>query len=412
MRKMLALCICAMLLLCSCSNTSDSGQFGTSDYLSDYDVPLGFNQGLLRFCRSDDIYYSIIPADTGSRIMFSDPKSGISGCLCSRPECLHNNADCGAYVLSSHGSGLQVYDGYLYFVATDPNDALKKCIYREALDGTARTEIKTLPAQSYEFNSDMYTQFHRGYCYFAGVKNMVDGATQSYNVSIAAEELSKSKESLQIFNKDYAAEFLSFRMQIIGTKIYYEVSTAKRKQANAFEYENCKIELYCYDIISRKSETIYNGEVPIAAKEIWIEPEKCMYFTAIDGSDAIYSLDFASGETSLLFEVSDSDQAALPFLGDNLAITIADGKIIVKDFSGSILLEKDVTKTESNFSDGAFGVGRMYAASDDEYIYYSYNTLKSFAAYPLDGSEPVILWQSEKTEMPAVPEIVKPAKGK
>ena len=99
----------------------------------------------------------------------------------------------------------------------------------------------------------------------------------------------------------------------------------------------------------------------------------CILQQPSTGQTRFTSLDFASGETSLLFEVSDSDQAALPFLGDNLAITIADGKIIVKDFSGSILLEKDVTKTESNFSDGAFGVGRMYAASDDEYIYHSYN---------------------------------------
>jgi len=398
--------------MCSCSNTLNTGLFNTSDYLPDYDVPIGFNQGILRFCKFDGSYYSILPADSGSRIMFSNPKSGFSGYLCSRPECLHSDANCGAYVLSSYGNGLQVYDGFLYFVASDPNNALKRCIYRETLDGTERTEIKSLPAQSYIFNSDMYTLFHRGFCYFAGVKNTVTNASPSYNVSITAEELSKNKESIQVFDKDYAADILTFRMQIIGTEIYYEVSTAKRNQTNDFEYEECKIELYCYDIISQKSKIVYNGTVSVAAKEIWIESDECMYFTCFDGSDAIYKLDFASGEVVFLFDVSDSEQAAPPSLGDNLAVTIADGKIFAKDFSGNMVLEKDISEAERIFSDGALGIGRMYAASDSEYIYYSYNNLKSFAAYPLDSSEPIILWQSKKTKIPAAPEIAKPAKGK
>lgn len=389
--RLLYVCL-SLLLLCACGHVSrDDDLFGTSEYLPDYDVPRGFTRAFLRFCRWGDTYYCV--EQMSDRLMVCDSESGYSGPLCAKPECLHRDSDCNAYICSGI-SGLQVYDGKLYWAAKAPGNSRIVNIYSEELDGTGRRVVKELPAAILAFNADFYVQFHRGYAYFAGITDKVIKGVPSYHVTINAEELSAGGESIAVFERDYSAGYCTFRMQIIGSKVYYMVSTAERSPDDMFCFVDCKIEVCSWDMVSHETETIFDGNTPIAAREIWIVPDEGMYITSIDGSGGVCRLDFHTKETEFLFDFRGEERECdFPYFAENMVVATGKGYIMAKDFEGNIVFEKDVSETENIFlEENNMGVSEIYAAADDEYIYISYNTMRSYAAYPLDGSEAKVLW--------------------
>lgn len=287
-----------------------------------------------------------------------------------------------------------MYDGKLYWAARPSDNSRKVNIYSEQLDGTGRRIVKELPSDILDFNADFYVQFHRGYACFAGITDKVIHGVPSCRVTIKAEELSADGASITVFEKDFSAAVCTFRMQLIGSRIYYMVSTAERSAEDAFSFVDCRVRVCFWDMVSHETETVFDGNTPIAAREIWIVPDEGMYMTGIDGSGEIHRLDFRTGETEFLFDFREEGrECSYPYFGENLVVAMSKGYIMAKDFEGNTVFSRDVSETEKLFQEGNnMGISRMYAASDDEYIYVSYNTMRSYAAYPLDGSEAKVLW--------------------
>ena len=78
----------------------------------------------LSMVETDTAYYGI--SNFHYFITYNDKSTGISGPLCSDPDCTHNNKYCLAYV-GVHAPLLSAYNGSLYFLApdftNDPKDA-------------------------------------------------------------------------------------------------------------------------------------------------------------------------------------------------------------------------------------------------------------------------------------------------
>lgn len=72
--------------------------------------------------------------------------------LCSRPNCMHNNEDCDAWV--DTGSGIWSFNGHVYWVESIDNiDVLKEGprLFRMKLDGTAHEQLLRLPIHEFDF---------------------------------------------------------------------------------------------------------------------------------------------------------------------------------------------------------------------------------------------------------------------
>jgi hypothetical protein len=126
------------------------------------------------FIETEDSLYSI--PFFGGLIMGWDKTNHIGGPLCGRPECLHNNDQCNAYVGSVPKSSLSLYQNRLYWVGvvkTDPQTRGVPGVYSMNPDGTDRR---------LELNWDYYQEginnayLNQGFVYAVHQKEEVDQA--------------------------------------------------------------------------------------------------------------------------------------------------------------------------------------------------------------------------------------------
>lgn len=87
-------------------------RFDTEEPLKEYDVETQYAYIGMDMCETEAAYYG---RDLLSEFyMYWDKQSGVSGKLCGKVECAHEDTSCNAYVRPSD-SGLTVYEGYLYW---------------------------------------------------------------------------------------------------------------------------------------------------------------------------------------------------------------------------------------------------------------------------------------------------------
>ena len=111
-------------------------------------------------------------------LYYYDKASGLSGVLCPRPECVHdekrNNAECAGYIGSEQPS-LQYYQGKLWYV--NATKGMKIGLFRMNLDGSSKELVHEFDpvGTNLEFgNRRLY--IHRGMIYHAGCRQEVKNA--------------------------------------------------------------------------------------------------------------------------------------------------------------------------------------------------------------------------------------------
>lgn len=71
-----------------------------------------------RIYETEEAYYGVSSGDT-QYIQFMDKKSRVSGVLCGKSECEHNDAECNAFV-GIDARGFCIYTGFLGGMAGNP----------------------------------------------------------------------------------------------------------------------------------------------------------------------------------------------------------------------------------------------------------------------------------------------------
>ena len=292
-------------------------------------------------CESEDDYYFQCSAD--SFIRYYDKASGISGVLCSRPECTHTTSDCNAYANVSRG--FMWYDNKLYWAqhAEDDNAIDLFCMNP---DGTRRQHVQTLPVNSY--SSNCVVRLHRDYIYVGMIENTSKDGQAVCVFSLYRQQLSSPTPQLQCIAQLICDNgSFDYYYQIIDQQLYLSLSH------NTFHDSSMQTQLtlYTYDIsadsLQQLGETCYTD---------WMLSDFYVYnnipHLALYQNNNIFRVERFNVETSS-FETAfqtELDHAIYPSLGDGVAVGYAVidhvPRYVITDYSGQILRQGELPSFE------------------------------------------------------------------
>ncbi len=350
MKKLISLLLCALLalsLLTACSSTeagdtdvtgsNDSGstaaentesgkkpnpnvnyladkKFDTDEYLEGCDA--GFQYYLsCNGCETQDAYYMIGQLLLPKLMQFYDKASGISGPLCAKPECMHNSADCNAYLGGAYS--ICTYDGRIYWIGgTGSDDYLYSC----AADGSDRKEIALLREMppTHQKNYGGMTLFcHRDYCYCAyNTSTVENGATVNHNYLYAISL--KTGEKFEILD-DVSGMYgtgprFDFGMQAVGNDIYILSDDGSVDET----VDTQPIILRVFHSKTRELEKICEIAPPtdniISMGNLKVTPERDIYFSTWhkdDEGNYIYNVEKAIPEENRSETVFTTDSSVM-----------------------------------------------------------------------------------------------------
>lgn len=381
-------------------------KFDTDVYLPDHDVPpamsfMNYWGNMINelMCQSEDTWYYTQKSETGSMIlMYADKATGIGGPLCGRPECLHNNSSCNAYLENaSWPRGLCVYDGQLYWVA----GAGSSKIYRMNLDGTGRSDGTALnPNDDTEVTNGGYARFHRGYVFSSGSKSTVVNGRATNFVAVTAGPM-EGGDQFTIFKKEYAGYTPYCALRFIGNDVYISVFSYFHEDAENFTGYHSLFEVYRWNMKTRESEPVFIGSyedgVEFERYDFRVVPGDGIYLQKkiSDPEDGSYSYiagkySFATGE----FEDIELRGYELringypldrwePNYSEHYIIKWGNHEVYVWDYDGNPVYSVAGIETQMMSQIGA----------DEDYLYLSNSDMRhyEYVAIPLDGGEIIVM---------------------
>ena len=391
-------------------------KFDTDEYLPDYDADPSFYHGYSTssygFCSTEDTIYSFCD-HTGADMLitYTDKATGISGPLCGRPECLHRDATCNAYVhrvrfaygYGGYGYGLSVYDGKLYWIDGGTQ------IVRANLDGTGRETVGEIQTENYEKPHNQMIVFHRGYVYYAGVSNRIINGKDAYVITLKAKPLDGGEEFV-ILEKTVDYSLARILLKPVGNELYIML-----------QYR--VVELYRWDSKARQGESLYSETEPPDGIDYWYENSFLpvagdgIYFTghSEDKTEAgyeiryIFKYSFADGEVKTVMTFNDEEDrffrtgwySNMRFTRDYL-VTLHIDKLDDGTYERALCVfdyDKNLVMTKPMY--GNRGI-QEFLGADGEYIYFfsigqeifSSDTLHEWGDFifaPLDGGEFLVI---------------------
>ncbi len=385
--------------------------FDTEEYLPDYDADPSFIFGSsnsvrdFSVCSTDTAIYSSLAGSGNSRYLYrTDKETGVSEPLCADPECNHFFVqDCSA-IVSRNITGLQVYDGKLYWV-----DQSKYQLRRINLDGTDPETVSTLSRDIALLRGGGDSAFiHRGYLYMSSATQEEVNGRNLARIRIAAQSLD-GKDSFLLLDKYLNLFYLYFAVRPVGNSLYILLT-------NSNSGEQVYFELFRWDIATREGQRLYSndGEDPnkILSYGSWsfqVVPGDGIYFTQlerlsnpdnIDGrfvQTNIMKYAFDTGEVTEVFHLYDGpsfNYSEPIYTPDYLAVRCGEsGKndeqyINLYSYDGTLIRQLDLK---------GYGFS-SYLGIDGENIYAQYfppaeneSRLNSLLAIPLDGSDPFVV---------------------
>ena len=219
-------------------------KFDTDDPLPAYDCDTSFDFGCPIASDGTTVFTAVIAEDGNTYMMFYDKASGITSPLCGKPECFHDEADCGAYLCGNMESvvSLSVYDGMLYWAQWRGSVRL----FRSKTDGTAREELKTFPG------GNSTTAFlHRGYLYIKNLSSTIVDEKPVTNTTLTAYPLDGG-DAVPILSFD------SYDMTVkpLGNTIYIMAKNVEGRDLGINEWGTEEYELYAWDTKTRRADLL------------------------------------------------------------------------------------------------------------------------------------------------------------
>ena len=354
-------------------------------------------------------------------IKYVDKATGISGVLCGKPECRHNDSDCNAYVMMP--KFLFVDSGRLYWITTESTQLspFTDCVYSMAPDGTDRRKEAELPPDlspsGISFNHYLLCD---GWIYYSTVSDEIKDGVQTHYNYVAAASLASKQESATVIllEETNAALYDDASIQFYGGYLYILTSNYNVSSGEDEYLADCRLRRWRAE--TGELETLYEDyRSPLNfTSELWVT-DGGVFFNRNTSPTAdaplenrIYRYDFDSGECEHIFDNGMYGWPDQTLIADDLITGyglmkndggIYDFYVVLKDFEGNVLVDKTYTL---DIRDGYTGYGRYgirFLGRDEEYAYYSFSgssdniNYVSIISAALDGSGArVMCTQSEQ----------------
>ncbi len=367
-------------LLSSCGTPAEADtslllddKFDTAEFLPEYDFRNEFGKWR-EMCESEQAYYfSLID---NPYLYYYDKESGISGVLCGKPDCDHSNVSCNAYLAG--GSGLALYDGYLYWTQAPST------LFRMKLDGTERETFQSLQGG---LSSSVW--LHRGYIYsIQEISSVVDGKSTT-SIRLSQEVLGDPDRELVVILEQEAVDYF---YQVLGNTIYLGLEQYSTVEDTTGTIST--LSLYAYDSATGKLDTLVerSDSFPFNFRDMRCLENK-IYFSAYNETNsALYQY---NANTHSIDLVRETGLAMALHLGENYAFGVTgqnDVLFSIQDFDGNVLREGQII-TDPTLSIDVWGVIPKCLTSDKVLVLLvdlrpegSPDTLYEV---PLDPSKPI-----------------------
>lgn len=393
MKRLTALLLAFVVLLTLTACGEESGKAIDTNIENSTDLDRAFAHAAMfgKVCATENTVYFAHALD-GNMIHYLDKETGISGPLCGKPECFHNNSSCNAYVADAQM--LSLYDGRLYFVERNYSAIT---VYSMALDGTDRREVRKIDAQLYPRTySVTFVVLHRGYVYAAFIKKEIANGEEASSSYVCAFSLDPEEKPFVIMEEETDLDS-DIVIQPYGDELY--ILTCEYVDDNGpedwpYRYD---IKIRRWNAQTREMETLYHDgkSSRTIIRELWTMDDGLL-IALMDNREAaadICMYDFESGELIKLFTVAplSTNVRARVGIADNfvsgnyLNDDTGEFYVILKDFEGNVLLE-DTYEIEHPF------IEPRLCGIDEDYAYFYGFTFSSKMKYlsiisvALDGS--------------------------
>ena len=344
---------------------------------------------------TDETVYMYHP-DEGL-IMFIDKATGIWAPLCGKPECLHNDETCGAYVGSSCYA-LRVYDGKLYWLQGIKEFGFPFRLVRCGLDGTSRETVWTVDVSSSkssfnynEFFSDLSSVFiHRGYIYFTSCGLIVVDGESRGRFRVAAMPIDGG-EPFMILDTETDEGYNAPRCCTVplDDDVYIMLFSGSGRDLLNDIWGTERLEFYKWNSETKKTEEliVYDNDTPMVSVEAQgflpvrddgIYFQKVLEYQRDDGEyDSCVTVCKYSFETGEIEDVvprlHDGDFDSFFFMSftKDYILGYSWGTAYVFDYEGNLVAVKE------NLTEYEYPSVNVVGA-DEKYIYYYFSIMPMF----------------------------------
>ena len=329
------------------------------------------------------------------QLIYADLDSGISGPLCGKAECAHNDSSCDSS-LGDMGIGDLCTDGsWIYWVCYSSEDNAAH-LWRMDPDGKNHEDVMKLADSERNdlFPSDSpFVSISNQLLVIAGGNTTVSAGQMLTNAQVTLYSL-ESKSGTVIFETGYSNQFVQIIAKIHQGHLYYALTSAPLFTEED-EEQNSKIEFYDYDLETKKNELIYveSYDRYFSLREFAIKDNEIFYLLDdIHMQGGLYCLNLKSGRSEKRYDVSDAHHLTV----DKVISLIREGgdsfRILVKDFKGNTISES--TYPWEEYSECV----TMYLGANREDAFFAFQNLKSETTYhiqiPLTEDGMRIIWRS------------------
>ncbi len=383
-------------------------KFDTGDALPQYDHDKSWTHRLggSDSCATEDTLYFAAASNSRHYIYCCDLATGISGPLCGKAECPHNDERCNAYT-KDKAVGLSVYDGKLYWI-TPFDEESNPAIYCMGLDGTNRIKVCSMPSSPLfeKVTGNLIFLFHRGYAIYGGKSRAVSDGVTSRGVMVCAVSLSTGEETVildQMFDEGTVpeVELVPYR-----NKLYLFVNSAP---AGAEVKGKIMLSISEWSLKTHETRSLYAQTGDVFFEEAWAVPDGLLLSSAMDGN--VYKFDSATRELELLFDVNAGgrDEGRMKFAGGYLiSWTLNEDRvphIHATDLEGNVVYSEDLDLPDWP----SRGYGYALAGADSGNFYLrlrlsagrgvNQNSRTVMVQVPLDGKGSVReLWSANELD--------------
>ena len=333
----------------------------------------------------------------GNLLYYYDKETGTSGLLCADPSCTHDSSACGAY--GSWGAKLFLHGGKRYWITNDyQTDGADLILRRGEISGANREKIKTISLENIiiPYSPQQYA-VHRGYLYFVGREQQVNGLQAGDRLTLMRSPLDETEEFTALFDKTYEQD-VHFDVRYIGEHAFLLVQLWNDGNTSV------DIELYRIALSDGETELLYETADVEYIDGFWVTEQEEVYLIEY-GTGTLFKL--VNGKPVRVAAMKHTEYCKLM---DGIAVScyVENERrcVEIMDFDGNLIYDGELFTEEIPEITGDPNLYRRYAMTpiggdrDKLIIGLQLTRDLSTECYTIEvsiseGMKPTLLWKQE-----------------
>ena len=371
MKKLISILLIPLFLV-SFSACGKSKKAEGQNVFGDFNNTFAYNYAMSTAAESEDAIYW--RSYTGKYIHYYDKKTGESGVLCPKPECVHDavldNTGCSGYVVDCDPC-MSFYNGRLYFKNRDPLGGRRDAIMSVAADGTDLKKEFSVPAMKELGGSPVAFFLHRDALFILVFVDEVDGALPDWGYRIV--RLSPKNEEMETVFEKTTTLHNQCHMRFRGDRLYICLSEYTSMEGAVFNG------FYYWDENTGKLNTVLETEHESGSGMFidfgfYVDEKGTIYFspnrTVInsDESGVVYKVENGELKEAFRIEIPGLDHFTVN-IGNDAAVVMYNYEFWVYDLNGDRVFRGGPTYLDFL---GEYGLNRSQIAHEHGYYCRDY----------------------------------------